>query len=84
MAPPPASAGDDENRRTGLRSYSRGDRIFKGVTMLFALSILAIAMAIAYQLIVNSSLARKAFGWAFLHKQIWDPVAEDFGALPFI
>src|SRR5207302_2178779 len=25
-----------------------------------------------------------AFGWSFLTKQIWDPVAENFGALPFV
>lgn len=43
-----------------------------------------IAAAIAWQLFKNSSLARHAFGWSFLTKQIWDPVAEDFGALPFI
>jgi phosphate transport system permease protein len=61
-----------------------GDTVFKNVTLLFALSILAIAAAIAWQLFKNSALARHAFGWFFLTKQIWDPVAENFGALPFI
>src|SRR5581483_2255130 len=60
------------------------DRAFRYLTFFFALSILAIAVGIAYELFKNSSLARHAFGWAFLGKQIWDPVAEDFGALPFI
>jgi phosphate transport system permease protein len=29
-------------------------------------------------------LAREKFGWRFLLSQNWDPVAGDFGALPFI
>src|SRR5258708_5220916 len=61
-----------------------GDAIFKNLTIVFALSILVIMAAIAWQLIKNSGLARHAFGWAFLGRQIWDPVAEQFGALPFI
>jgi phosphate transport system permease protein len=61
-----------------------GDLVFKTLTLVFALSILAIAVAIAWQLFKNSALSRHAFGWSFLTKQIWDPVAEDFGALPFI
>src|SRR5207302_2613829 len=61
-----------------------GDFQFKNLTLLFALNILAIAVAIARQLWVNSSLSRHAFGWAFLTKQVWDPVAENYGALPFV
>src|SRR5437762_2279872 len=61
-----------------------GDRLFRNTTLLFALCILAIAAAIAWQLFKNSSLSRHAFGWSFLTKQIWDPVAENYGALPFI
>jgi phosphate transport system permease protein len=61
-----------------------GDSLFKNLTLFFALSILLIAAAIAWQLFKNSSLSRHAFGWSFLTKQIWDPVAEDFGAMPFI
>ena len=32
----------------------------------------------------NSALPRSKFGWAFLTGTTWDPVAGDFGALPFI
>ena len=67
-----------------MRSSGIGDRLFKGVTLFFSLGILAIAIAIAWQLWDNSALSRHAFGWSFLGKQIWDPVAEDYGALPFI
>jgi len=75
----PTSASQGKKTSTGW-----GDWIFENLTLIFALSILAIAAAIAWQLFKNSALARHAFGWSFLTKQIWDPVAEDFGALPFI
>jgi phosphate transport system permease protein len=74
-APPRTSA----RRLTGY-----GDLLFKGLTLLFALSIFAIAVAIAWQLWTDSALARHAFGWSFLIEKIWDPVAEHFGAITFI
>lgn len=61
-----------------------GDFVFKNLTLLFALSIVVIAAGIFWELWRNSVLPRQAFGFSFLTKQIWDPVAEDFGALPFI
>jgi phosphate transport system permease protein len=66
------------------RSFGVGDRAFKILTFAFAVSILVIAVAIAWQLFKNSALSRHTFAWSFLTKQIWDPVAENFGALPFI
>ena len=33
---------------------------------------------------MKSALSRHKFGWTFLITQTWDPVAERFGALPFI
>jgi phosphate transport system permease protein len=61
-----------------------GDFVFKNTTRLFALTILVIMSAIAWELFRNSTLARHAYGWAFLGTRIWDPVAEQFGALPFV
>ena len=37
-----------------------------------------------YQLWVLSAEARAKFGWSFFVTKTWDPVAGDFGALPFI
>jgi phosphate transport system permease protein len=70
--------------RAAKRTWSRGDLIFQDITLVFALSIVVIAVAIAWQLYSNSSLARENYGWSFLFRQIWDPVVEDFGARPFI
>src|SRR6266480_3359244 len=83
-APTLVSSHRPAARASRKTSTGAGDLLFKNLTRLFALSILAIMAAIAYELFRNTSLARHAFGWAFLGKQIWDPVAEKFGALPFI
>jgi len=71
-------------RRKGRGPFGIGDRLFKGLALFFAWMILAIAVMIAWQLWKNSALSRRAFGWSFLTGQIWDPVGERFGALPFI
>jgi len=67
-----------------MKKAGWGDFVFKNLTLLFALSIIVIAAGIFYELWTNSALPRQAFGFSFLYKEIWDPVAEDFGALPFI
>jgi phosphate transport system permease protein len=36
------------------------------------------------EMAINSKLAFQRFGFDFLGRSIWDPVAERFGALPFI
>ena len=43
-----------------------------------------ITAVIFYQLYAQSALPRQKFGWHFLTTQTWDPVAGQFGALPFI
>jgi phosphate transport system permease protein len=49
-----------------------------------ALSIVVITAMLFYQLFVNSALSRHKFGLNFLVTTAWDPVAGQFGALPFI
>jgi phosphate transport system permease protein len=60
------------------------DKIFLGVTIVCALSVLSIVVLIAYELIGGSKLSLHAFGLKFFYSTNWDPVAGDFGALPFI
>jgi len=60
------------------------DRGFRGIIGLSALSVLAIVVLIAWQLIAHSDLALKQFGLKFFYSSNWDPVAGDFGALPFV
>jgi phosphate transport system permease protein len=39
---------------------------------------------VIYQLYINSYLPRHKFGFGFFTSRTWDPVNEEFGALPFI
>ena len=43
-----------------------------------------ITVVLVLQLWHDSSLARHKFGLNFFVTQVWDPIAEEFGALPFI
>jgi phosphate transport system permease protein len=53
-------------------------------TLAFALAVLGITILIAWQLVVHSRLSQQHFGLGFLRGTTWDPVAEQFGALPFL
>jgi phosphate transport system permease protein len=55
-----------------------------GLALLGASTILIITGMLVYELYVNSALARHKFGWNFFFTRTWDPVVENFGALPFI
>ena len=68
----------------GARENVVADRVFRGIVVLCALAVLAIVGLIIAELVGESRLSITKFGFKFLVKQIWDPVAEDFGALPFI
>ncbi len=61
-----------------------GDALFRGLTILFALLILGILITAIYHLVTGSVPALVKFGWGFLTGTTWDPVAEEFGALPLI
>jgi len=61
-----------------------GDRAFKWLTLFMALSVFALIVLIGFELAKGSHLALQKFGWRFLASSDWDPVNEQFGALPFI
>jgi len=63
---------------------SRDDRGFRIGTGAFAALVLLIVAGIAFELTRQSSLSIQKFGLKFWTTRIWDPVAGDFGALPFI
>ena len=70
--------------RLVVRENVLADQVFRGIVMLCGLAVLAIVGLIFFELVNQSHLSISKFGLKFLVKQIWDPVAEDFGALPFI
>jgi len=65
-------------------SSALADKLFIGLMMMCAFSIFAIVIFIAYQLSVSSQLTLHKFGLSFFFKSAWDPVNENYGALPFI
>jgi len=60
------------------------DSGFKWLITVCAISVLAIVALFVYELVVNSQLSLKQFGWRFFFGSNWDPVSGEFGALPFI
>jgi phosphate transport system permease protein len=67
-----------------LSHRSLGDPAFKGLTLIMGLSVFVLIILIGYELAQGSQLALRKFGWQFLFSSDWDPVNEQFGALPFI
>jgi phosphate transport system permease protein len=68
-----------------MRPPSRlGDRIFSGFTFLMAATVLLLICVVGWQLWSGSRLSIKTFGFHFLVSTDWDPVNDNYGALPFI
>ncbi len=66
-----------------------GDGIFWGVTLFFALVVIALVAAIGWVTWSDSAMARERFGLGFFTSTEWNPVetevsAESFGAMPAI
>ncbi|MGH9562790.1 MAG: phosphate ABC transporter permease subunit PstC, partial [Terracidiphilus sp.] len=101
VAPVPAPSVIAAPKASEIRHFllSRGnsagaDLVFKLLMTLCALSIFAIVALVAAELMRNSSLSWKAFGFQFFYKayfdpvtglpSYWDPVNGYFSALPFV
>ncbi|MCM8821979.1 MAG: phosphate ABC transporter permease subunit PstC [Candidatus Omnitrophica bacterium] len=60
------------------------DFFFKKVVFLSGLAVLLLVISILVSLVIDSMPSIKAFGFRFFTVRIWDPVFEEYGALPFI
>src|ERR1700687_1489286 len=60
------------------------DTFFGWAMRLCGLAVVALLGLIVYQLVVGSELSWHAFGWKFFAQSDWDPVSDQYGALPFI
>jgi len=65
-------------------SRNFGDTIFKNLTSFFAAMVLLLIVLMAYEMYATSSVSIQKFGWGFLTSSEWDPVMDQYGALPFI
>jgi phosphate transport system permease protein len=61
-----------------------GDSIFKFAMLLCGLAVLGMLVLIVYELVLRSGPSWHAFGFKFFAGRDWDPVNEQFGAMPFI
>ncbi|HUP40242.1 MAG TPA: phosphate ABC transporter permease subunit PstC [Vicinamibacterales bacterium] len=57
---------------------------FKGVTGAFGALVILIVVSIGFVLVRESFLSIREFGFHFWITDVWDPVAAQFGARPFI
>jgi phosphate transport system permease protein len=70
--------------RSFLAKLRDGDEIARLLTFLFAATVVLITILVVWELWINSALPRHKFGLQFFITQTWDPIVDDFGALPFI
>jgi phosphate transport system permease protein len=79
-----ANAPPSRPVRSYLQRLRGGDEIAYVVTFMASATILLITALLVYELFINSGESRSKFGWNFLITSTWDPVNDQFGALPFI
>jgi len=77
-------AGPISGSRSFLSKLREGDEIARLITFIFAASVVLITISLVYELWIGSALPRHKFGLHFFVSQDWDPVMDQYGALPFI
>ena len=70
--------------KSGKTGRNLGDYIFENITRFFAFILLSLVLIMLYEMLRQSLPSIEKFGWGFITSQAWDPVQDDFGALPFI
>jgi phosphate transport system permease protein len=60
------------------------DQLFGWAMRLCGFAVIVLLALIVYELVIGSQLSWHAFGWKFFALSDWNPVEEQFGALPFI
>ena len=77
-------AGPVSGSRSLFMKLRDGDEIARLITLLFATTVVLITLALVWELWVNSALPRQKFGFHFFVTSVWDPIIDQYGALPFI
>jgi len=60
------------------------DEVYRQLLTTLAASVFAILALIVFETMRGAMPSIRAFGWGFLVSTEWDPVAESFGALPYL
>ncbi|MCX7929640.1 MAG: phosphate ABC transporter permease subunit PstC [Chlorobi bacterium] len=79
MSSHPVTASIAQSRRGIV-----GNKVFFVVCALAGITVMVLLVSVIAQLLSDSRLSLQRFGIGFLTSTTWDPVAEEFGALPFI
>lgn len=61
-----------------------GDRTFPNLTLVFALLVVAILVGMIVVLSIDAIPSVQKFGFSFFIGRTWDPVKENYGALPAV
>ena len=61
-----------------------GDWILRAVLRGAALSLVVLVLGMVLEMLLSAAPAIRAFGLSFFYTSTWDPVAERFGAVPFV
>ncbi|HET7447170.1 MAG TPA: phosphate ABC transporter permease subunit PstC [Methyloceanibacter sp.] len=72
---------DEAKRAKTLHRFNLGDRAFKVITQISAVTVLALLAGVMLALLHGSLLTWQTFGLDFLFTEKWNPVTEKFGAL---
>lgn len=74
---------EDMSKKTKLTA-SLGDKTLRLLTLLMAISVLVLMAWMGWQMFDSARPSMEKFGFSFITGREWDPVKEQFGALPFI
>jgi len=70
--------------RSFLSRLRDGDEVARLVTFVFAATVVLITILLVFELWTGSVLPRHKFGFDFFVTNVWDPISDEFGALPFV
>ena len=84
MPTPVADVRPVDGRQKYKKALIGGDELAKAFTFMFAALILVVTAMLVAELWRTSSPAKEKFGFGFLTSQLWNPVTDEYGALPFI
>ncbi len=82
---PPASVPAGTPHGVRMKPVSKvSENLFRGVCGAMALGVLGLVILVGWQLWAGAGTTFHKFGLRFFTASTWDPVQEEFGAMPFI
>ncbi len=81
---PPSAGPPRGSAAAAVRRGPVADDLYRTLLGACALLVFVVVVLIVQQSVVGALPSIRAFGWHFLVSSQWDPVAERFGALPYL